>query len=131
MVAMVDRDDPHHERCAAALASLPSDTFVTTWPCLTEAMYLLGTRYGYTGQRDLWKIVVEGVITLHDPGESEWERVRTLMHTYKDSPMDLADASLVSAAERLGVRRVFTVDRHFYGYRIKGREPFVVIPAAA
>lgn len=131
MVAMVDRDDPHHERCAAALAGIASDTFVTTWPCLTEAMYLLGTRYGYTGQRDLWNIVVEGVITLHDPGENEWERVRTLMHTYSDAPMDLADASLVSAAERLGVKQVFTVDRHFYAYRIQGREPFVVIPAAA
>lgn len=130
MVAIVDRDDPHHERCAAALASLPS-TFVTTWPCLTEAMYLIGSRYGYTGQRDLWNLVVEGVITLHDPGESEWERVRTLMQTYNDAPMDLADASIVTAAERLGTNRVFTVDRHFYAYRIRGREPFVVIPAAA
>lgn len=75
--------------------------------------------------------MVEGVITLHDPGENEWERVRTLMHTYSDAPMDLADASLVAAAERLGVKQVFTVDRHFYAYRIQGREPFVVIPAGA
>jgi uncharacterized protein len=131
LVAMVDRDDPHHERCAAALARLPTDSFVTTWPCLTEAMYLLGSRYGYSGQRDLWKFVVDGVITLHDPGEREWERVRTLMQTYQDAPMDLADASLVTAAERLGTNRVFTVDRHFHAYRIRGRDPFVVIPAPA
>jgi hypothetical protein len=34
------------------------------------------------------------------------------------TPMDLADASLVVAAESLTLRRVFTLDRDFYIYRL-------------
>jgi uncharacterized protein len=129
MVAMVDRDDPHHERCAEILTSLPPDTFVTTWPCLTEAMYLLGRRYGYVGQKTLWNHVLEGVIEVYDPRDGEWERVRTLMEKYKDTPMDFADASLVVAAEKLKLDRVFTTDRHFYAYRLFGRGYFDVLAA--
>jgi len=43
-----------------------------------------------------------------------------LMERYADHPMDLADASLVTAAEFLGARRVFTSDRKdFETYRVR------------
>lgn len=130
MVAMVDRDDPHHQRCTATLAELaPEARFLTTWPCLTEAMYFLGKRYGHAAQLDLWAFVADGVIKLYDPEAGEWERVRSLMQTYKDTPMDFADASLVVAAERMKLGRVFTTDRHFYAYRLFGRGYFDVIAA--
>lgn len=54
MVAMVDRDDPYHLQCVAALTRLPADDFVTPWPCLAEAMYLLWKRRGFEAQEDLW-----------------------------------------------------------------------------
>jgi predicted nucleic acid-binding protein len=39
---------------------------------------------------------------------------------YADHPMDLADASLIVAAETLGTRKVFTVDRKdFAAYRVR------------
>jgi len=39
---------------------------------------------------------------------------------YRDLPMDLADASLVVAAESLGTRKVFTIDRtDFRAYRVR------------
>jgi predicted nucleic acid-binding protein len=42
------------------------------------------------------------------------------MEVYADHPMDLADASLVAAAEALGTRRVFTIDRKdFETYRVR------------
>ena len=128
MVAMVDRDDPHHSRCLAALATLPPDGFVTTWPCLAEAMYLLGSRIGFAGQDALWDLVADSTISLDLPEGGEWGYMRELMRQYEDAPMDLADASLVAAAERLNLRRVFTVDRHFRAYRIQGRHAFDVVP---
>ena len=127
MVALVDRDDPYHAPCVAALDRLPPDDFVTTWPCFNEAMYLLRKRRGYVAQQDLWDYVLEGVIRLHQPAVDEWERVRMLMHTYRDAPMDFADASLVAAGEHLRLNRVFTTDRHFYAYRLQGRDAFEVI----
>ena len=43
-----------------------------------------------------------------------------LMERYTDHPMDLADASLVVAAEELSTRRIFTFDRSdFETYRVK------------
>lgn len=71
--------------------------------------------------------VAEGVIRMHRPAADEWERVRTPMHTYRDAPMDFADASLVVAGERLRLNRVFTTDRHFHAYRLRGRDVFEVI----
>ena len=43
-------------------------------------------------------------------------------------PMDLVDASLVAAAERLGRRRTFTLDSDFSLYRINDKDAFEVIP---
>jgi len=113
----VDRDDPHHARCVAALQTLPAQPLLTTWPCLTEAMYLLWRAGGLAAQDELWGYLADGLVVLHIPAATEWERIRTLMQQYHDAPMDLADASLVTAAERCQLRRIFTLDRHFYAYR--------------
>jgi predicted nucleic acid-binding protein len=50
------------------------------------------------------------------------------MSKYRDTPMDLADASLVAAAEALDLARVFTLDSDFQIYRWKGRRKFEVVP---
>lgn len=128
LVALVDESDEHHARCTDALKHLPPRPLKTTWPCFTEAMYLLGRRGGFRSQRELWGVVTKGLVEFDVPAPDEWQRMRDLMGEYEDLPMDLADASLVTAAERLGTERVFTVDRHFHAYRIKGRNAFEVIP---
>ena len=47
-------------------------------------------------------------------------RAFELMAQYADHPMDLADASLVVAAEALAATRVFTIDRpDFLTYRVR------------
>ncbi len=128
LVAIVDRSDAYHTQCVTALAHMPPVPLVTTWPCLTEAMYFLGRRGGAAAQDGLWKFLERGVVVLHLPGAGEWQRMRTLMTDYRDAPMDLADASLVTAAENLGMRHIFTVDSHFRVYRIEGRYPFEIVP---
>ena len=48
------------------------------------------------------------------------ERAFELMERYADHPMDLADASMIVAAETLNTRRIFAVDRRdFAAYRIR------------
>ena len=51
-----------------------------------------------------------------------------LMAKYKDLPMDLADAWVVAAAERLSMRRVFTLDRDFYVFRFADGTAVEVVP---
>lgn len=127
LVALIDQDDSFHTRCVTALSTLPAEPLLTTWPCLVEAMYLLWRAGGSPAQEELWGYLADELVVLHTPEAGEWERMRTLMRQYHDAPMDLADASLVVAAERLRLRRIFTLDSHFHAYRIDGTYAFEII----
>jgi len=118
LVALLDADDPHHAACVSAAQRLPSGPLLTTWVCFTEAMYLLGAVGGYRYQAALWRLRTSGRLILHDLTPAEADRMAALMEQYRDTPMDLADASLVAAAESLALRRVFTTDSDFHIYRL-------------
>jgi predicted nucleic acid-binding protein len=90
-------------------------------------MYLLGRIGGWPLQRNLWQFVESGTLIFHASSTAEQVRMRALMEQYHDRPMDLADASLVAAAETRGDRRIFTIDGDFYIYQWNGQEPFEVI----
>ena len=128
LVGLIDGTDQYHATCTAALADLPAEPLLTTWPCLAEAMYMLGRRGGYRYQGALWDTYFDGRLILHEPTPAETARVAALMEQYRDTPMDLGDASLVAAAERLGLRRVFTIDRQFYVYRLDDGTALEVVP---
>ena len=129
LVAMLDGDDVHHTRCRQTLSSL-TGPLITTWPCFTEAMYFLGKFQGWTAQAYLWDDLRSGIVQLYFQGLDDELRIEILMKQYRDIPMDLADASLVSAAETLGLRRIFTLDSHFHAYRINDGDAFIVVPEA-
>lgn len=101
---------------------------LTTWPCFTEAMYLLGEAGGYRYQAALWGLRASGRQLVHDLSPAEVERAAALMEKYGDVPMDLADASLVAVGESQSLRRVFTLDRHFHIYRLADRSALEPIP---
>lgn len=128
LVALIDRGQGDlHRICQEALKAL-SGPLLTTWPCFTEAMFLLGRERGWSGQEALWRYVSKGALVIHLSTEEETERMQALMEQYKDTPMDLADASLVALAEVLAVRRIFTLDSDFHVYRIHGKDAFEVFP---
>lgn len=118
LVALLDADDKHHAACTTALTRLPAAPLLTTWPCFTEAMYLLGAVGGYRYQATLWQLRSRGRLVLHDLTAAEADRMAALMEKYSDRPMDLADASLVAVAESRSIRRVFTIDSDFHIYRL-------------
>lgn len=128
LVALIVENDQHHARCVAALETLPDQPLVTTWPCFTEAMYLLRRAGGLAAQDELWGFLADGLIQVHACADNEPSRMRTLMHQYHDTPMDFADASLVAAAEFLGISQIFSLDGHFHIYRIHGQQAFHVVP---
>ena len=128
LVALVNKNDPNHGRSLDATKRLPAEPLVTTWPCFTEAMYLVFQAGGYPAQAELWRWRTTGRLTLHDLTGNEIDRMVALMDKYKDRPMDLADASLVVAAERLGVQRIFTLDSDFSIYRLADGSALECIP---
>lgn len=127
LVALIDRDDVHHARCTEQSASL-SPPMTTPWPCFTEAMHLLGRIDGHRAQDDLWEYVTLGILVLRESSPAEQARMRALMAKYADTPMDLADAALVAAAEADGIGRVFSIDSDFYVYRLADGRALEVVP---
>ena len=119
-VALFDPGDSEHRRCREAFRGV-GDDFSTTVPVLTEAFHMLAP--GSRGADNLRSFVLRGGVSVWFMDESSLSRAFELMEKYADLPMDLADASLVTAAEVLGTRRIFTLDfRDFSVYRIrKGR----------
>jgi predicted nucleic acid-binding protein len=128
LFALVDaRQAELHRRCKEVLPQL-SAPLVTTWPSFAEAMYLAHRSGGWPMQLLLWRFVQDAVLAFHELGADETARMAVLMEQYQDTPMDLADASLVATAERLALSEIFTLDHHFHVYRIDGARSFIVVP---
>jgi predicted nucleic acid-binding protein len=128
LIALLDRDDVHHARSVAAAERLPAAPLATTWPCFTEAMYLLGTIGGYRLQRGLWQLRATGSLILLDLTTKETDRMSALMEKYRETPMDLADASIVTIAESRALQPIFTFDSDFYIYRLKNGNALSLVP---
>ena len=126
LVALVDADDQHHEKCVEAIRSI-KEPLATVWPPLVEAMYLLSDLP--TAQDALWKMLERGAVLLLSLDSSDTPRMRELMSKYANRPMDLADAALMRVAEREGLHKIFTVDRRdFSVYRLHNRTRLNLIP---
>jgi predicted nucleic acid-binding protein len=128
LIALFDRSDQYHTVCTQALTTLPPNGLLTTWPCLTEAMYFLGLAGGFGQQDRLFEFIARGALQLFQPFLTDQFRARELMRKYANVPMDLADASIVILAEQTGYHTVFTLDSDFQIYRIKDQDPFTIVP---
>lgn len=125
--ALIDRGESKHKDCLELLPAL-SAPLVTTWPCVTEAMHLLYYAGGWHYQQALWRLIGTRALLLHSASAEEVGRMQQLMDKYWDVPMDLADASLVAAAETRQLQRIFTLDSDFRVYRIHNKQPFEAVP---
>jgi len=116
-VALFDPKDAQHARCREVLSAIREPLY-TTVPVLTEAFHILSP--GSYGSDRLRDFVGRGGLSVWFMGQAELQRAFELMEQYADHPMDLADASLIVAAEALRIRKIFTIDRSdFATYRIR------------
>jgi hypothetical protein len=117
LVALFDPQDGQHARCVRILKGIRAP-IVTTIPVLTEAFHMLGP--ASLGSDRLREFIEGGGLSVWFFERTALTRAFELMELYADHPMDLADASLVAAAESLGTRQVFTIDRKdFETYRVR------------
>ena len=128
LVALLDKRDPKHEICLNATRLLPSGPLLTTWPCFTEAIYLLGKTGGYHYQERLWSLRSSGRLQIMEIATEEADRMESLMRKYQNVPMDVADASLIAMMESRGMNKIFTIDSDFYIYRLAGASTLEVTP---
>ncbi|MFO7877452.1 MAG: PIN domain-containing protein [Desulfovermiculus sp.] len=117
-VALFEPKDVYHLHCVDILATIQDTLLMTTVPVLTEAFHLLGP--GTHAGANLRLFISRGGVQVVHLQHEHLFRVFALMNTYADHPMDLADASLVTAAEWLDTNQIMTVDRRdFAAYKIR------------
>ncbi len=123
-VALASPRDRHHQRAVAWMDAI-DEPLITTWPVVTETCHLLLNRLGTESQSRFLASYSAGGFEIFELQRHMGLRITELMRKYADLPMDLADASLVLLAERLGHGRILSTDeRDFHAYRWKQREPF-------
>jgi predicted nucleic acid-binding protein len=116
-VALFDPRDAQHEQCKNILRKIHEPLY-TTVPVLTETFHMLAP--ASIGANRLRDFILKGGVWLWFMDHAAIQRTFALMEQYADHPMDLADASLIVAAEALKTTKVFTVDRQdFETYRIQ------------
>ena len=97
---------------------------VTTWHVVTEAWHLLSgpARLG------MMRWIDSGGAAVLEIGADDAKRMLVLLEKYRDRPMDIADASLVVLAGRIGVNEILTIDRaDFDVYRLPDGGRFVQV----
>jgi uncharacterized protein len=128
LLCLVDKSQSQHSVYIKAIAGLEKP-LVTTWACLAEAMYLALKQGGWKMQKQISRFLLGNLLIIHELQSGDYIRLFELMEQYQDRPMDLADETLVVAAEKTGINQILTLDSDFLFYRIDNRESFNIIQA--
>lgn len=124
LVALANQRDKAHERCTAFLKDYRG-RLLTTWAVLTEFSHLAP---GVAATLPLYQWIERGGLELLPLGRDELVGAIDWITRYADRPMDLADASLVVAALKIGSTQIWTLDRSdFETYRLPGRKHFQLV----
>lgn len=118
LIALFDRDDNFHKRTVDFIQG-KNYRFVSTVAVVTEVSHMLD--FDVRVQIDFLGWVMREGVRLCDIGQPEIPRTIELTRKYCDRPMDFADATLVVAAERTGIRSIISLDADFDVYRLPGK----------
>ena len=123
-LALANQNDRWHSRALKITALLEQETLVITWPVITETCHLLLTRLNVLAQT-LFLNQIDQCTQLFQLEYRHIPKIQQLMTKYADLPIDLADASLVLAANELHECQILSTDqRDFRAYRWKNYRPF-------
>jgi predicted nucleic acid-binding protein len=120
--------DKHHQRAVELLASSPRPLLVPAL-VLTEVSYLLSDRIGPHAELAFSRSLANAELVVEPVLDADWTRITELMEQYLDMPLGMVDASVIAAAERLGIEIVATLDhRHFRAVRPRHVQAFTLVP---
>ena len=130
LFAIFSANDPAHETCVEALREIPRP-LVTTWPVLTEVVYLLRGRNAAV-RRLLEAVVRAEWLTVAQLDDEATPWFCEFFERFHDHEAQLADAAIVYLAEREGADTVFTLDRRDSSiYRTSDGRTLDVIPESS
>jgi uncharacterized protein len=129
ILAALDADDPDHER-SAALITTSTERLVIVAPTLVEIDYWIRKRM----QPRVWDVftrdVESGIYQLEQLTATDLLRVAELESEYASLDLGMVDAAVIAICERLGEKKVATLDRRHFGVvRPRHCERLEMLPA--
>jgi predicted nucleic acid-binding protein len=129
VLALLDADDPDHGACAD-LIRVARESLVVVSTTLVEIDYWIRKRL----EAAIWDSFVEdvaaGAYHLEQVGSDDLVRAAELERKYADLTLGLVDASVIAVCERLGERKLATLDhRHFGVVRPRHCDRLQLLPA--
>ncbi len=119
LIALFDRDDRYHEKTLQCIRK-GNYKLVSTLAVVTEVSYMLN--FNVNVQIDFFEWIFKQGLILTEIRQNDIPRIVQLIHKYRDRPMDFADATLVIAAEKTGIKEIISIDSDFDIYRLPGKE---------
>ena len=109
----MDRSDTDHQRCAA-LIEAAKEPIILPAPVIVEVDWLASRRLQPEAFLSLLADIQEARLKVEELHDSDYTRCRELIDRYRDLPLGLVDAAVISIVERLGEAKLATLDhRHF------------------
>lgn len=128
LYALYDQRDKHHKAVRAAVTA-ESGAILIPVAILAEISYLLTSRLGQKAETRFLEGILRGAFTLYPFTVDDAAECKEILAQYADWELGIADAAVIAAAERTGVRRILTVDtRDFRAVRSRRGEPFELLP---
>jgi predicted nucleic acid-binding protein len=119
LIALFDSSDNFHAKVFHLLKK-NQFRFISTLVVFTEVSHMLD--FNCKAQQDFYEWAMLKGVFLSDINQNDLPRIVSLTKKYSDLPMDFADASLVVAAEKTGIRKIISLDKDFDVYRLPGKE---------
>lgn len=128
MIAVLNDREPAHAAVMACLSATTEPLYVPV-TVLPEIDYMVSKYLGVRAAIGCFESISAEEFQLTAVLGTDLPRILELMRQYADANIGLVDASLVAVAERLGVRRILTLDRrHFGPIRPRHCPAFEILP---
>jgi uncharacterized protein len=111
IIALLDRDDQHHQAAVDAIKGQKIYVSVTVLP---EVDYLATKYLGERVARTFLEDINRDDFSLLPFELVDLKKATSIMARYRDLPLGLVDASLLVLAERYSINRILTLDRRHF-----------------
>ena len=126
IVAFLDARERYHTRCTNVVSHLRPPLF-TCEAVISESCHLLAAKYG--APEDVLKNVINGTFQIPFQLTACAPEILQILHKYRDTPADFADACLIAMADQLDSGDILTLDSDFNHYRWRRNRSFrMLIP---
>lgn len=128
LLASIDPSDPRHRPCADLLRR--RERLVVPAPVLVELDYWCEAKRLMPAFDDVLRNVRRGAMTIEPVVADDYDRILEIRSDYRDLRVGFVDAAVLAIVERLGERKLATLDRrHFAVMRPRHVAALELLPA--